>query len=57
MHDVLGVAVVEGLQNLAENLRSLVLFEELSLDDAVEKLAASAQSLPINYESVTRNFE
>ena len=50
MHDVLGVAVVEGLQNLAENLRSLVLFEELSLDDAVEKLAASAQSLPINYE-------
>ena len=50
MYNVLCVAVVKRLQNLAEDLRSLVLFEELCLDDAIEQLAASAKSLPINYK-------
>ena len=50
VNNVLCVAVVQRLQNLAEDLRSLVFFEELCFNDAIEQLTASAQSLPINYE-------
>ena len=50
VNNVLCVAVVQRLQNLAEDLRSLVLFKKLCLDDAIEQLAASAQSLSINYK-------
>lgn len=41
MNNVLSVAVVQGLQDLAENDSCLIFFKELSLDNPVKKLATS----------------
>jgi hypothetical protein len=43
MHHILAVTVVEREKDLFENLGGHLLAEELSLNDAIEELAASAQ--------------
>ena len=43
MHYIFAVTVVEREKDLFENLGGHLLAEELSLNDAVEELAASAQ--------------
>jgi len=43
MHDVLCVAVVQSHEDLTENHSGCIFLKELSLDDPIEKLTASAQ--------------
>jgi len=48
MDDVISVAVVERLDDLAEDACCVVLTEELMLDDAIEKLTSRAKSIGEN---------
>lgn len=48
MDDVISVAVVERLDDLAEDACCVVLTEELVLDDAIEKLTTRAKSIGEN---------
>ena len=43
MHDVLRVAVVQGLQDLLEDSGSDILAEELRLDNAIEEFTSRAE--------------
>ena len=48
------MAVVDGFDDLAEDVSALVFFEVLVLDDAVEELAALADSCVSRVYSMTR---
>ena len=50
MDDVHAVAVVQGLQDLLEDLRGDLLRKELFLDDAIEELTSRAQ--PISLQQI-----
>ena len=54
MDDVVGMAVVKGLQDLLEDAGSHLLTEELHIDNAIEKLTTAAKPTKSKEKEIVR---